>query len=301
MPAAAAPAARRPRTTRARPGPVLRETRGRLAGMTTVRIAVASTPLVTFDEAVPAAIAAVAEAGRRGAAIVCLPETGLPGHRSQPIPVPVVSAEEMDAAIDAVAAAARTAGVAAIVGAEHPGPAGREIVAVVIGPDGERLGVQTKTQIDPSEEAHYVAGSGRRTFVVGDLTFGIAICHEAFRYPEISRSLVLAGARVIFVPHYVTTDDGSLPTRWCDAANPYNEKALLVRALENSVFVAQANVATPDQGSATGIVSPDGDLVAALPYGAVGVAVADVDLHRADRRIALRWAPGRGLVDPALP
>ena len=270
--------------------------------MAAVRIAVASTPLTaTLDEAVPAAIAAVEEAGRRGASVVCLPEAAVPGHRGQPRAVPDVAQDALDRAMDAVAAAAARAGVGAIVGTERMTPHGREIVSVVVGADGSRLGVQPKTQIDLSEEADYAPGSGRRTFTAGDLTFGIAICHEAFRYPEISRSLVLAGARVIFVPHYVTTDDGSLPTRWCDAANPYNEKALLVRALENSVFVAQANVATPDQGSATGIVSPDGDLVAALPYGAVGVAVADVDLHRADRRIALRWAPGRSLVDPALP
>ena len=54
------------------------------------------------------------------------------------------------------------------------------------------------------------------------------------------------------MPHYVTTDDGTLPTRWCDAANPYNEKAVLCRALENTVFVAASNVAGPDQGSVTG-------------------------------------------------
>ena len=60
--------------------------------MPTVRIAVASTPLTaTLEEAVPAAVAAVEEAGRQGAAIVCLPETGLPGHRVQARPVPDVT------------------------------------------------------------------------------------------------------------------------------------------------------------------------------------------------------------------
>ena len=55
----------------------------------TVRIAVASTPLTaTLEEAVPAAIAAIEEAGRLGAAIVCLPETAIPGHRVQVGPVP---------------------------------------------------------------------------------------------------------------------------------------------------------------------------------------------------------------------
>jgi len=264
--------------------------------MSTIRIAVASTPLTaTLDEAVPAAIAAIEEAGRLGARIVCLPEAAIPGHRVQARTVPDVSAEALKAALLDVADAARRAGVVAIVGTERPTPAGREIVSVVIGADGARLGVQAKTQIDPSEEADYTPGSGRRVFTAEGVTFGIAICHEAFRYPEIARSLALAGAQVVFIPHFVTTDDGSLPIRWCDAANPYNEKAIMCRALENTVYVAAADIARPDQGSITGIIAPDGTLVASLDYGRVGVVAADIELDRADRRLALRWAPERNL------
>ena len=262
--------------------------------MSTVSIAVASTPLTaTLDEAVPAAIAAVEEAGRLGVRVLCLPETALPGHRLQSRHVPDFARGELDSAVDEVAAAAARVGVVTIVGAERPTPAGREIVAVVLDADGTRLGEQAKTQIDPSEEPHYVAGSGRRTFTAGGLTFAIAICHEAFRYPEIVRGVVLDGAQVVFVPHYVRTEDGSLPERWCDAANPYNEKALLCRALENTVYVAPSNVAGADQGSASCIIAPDGSLIAQLPYGRVGVASADVDLSLADGLLARRWAPER--------
>jgi len=262
--------------------------------MSTIRIAVASTPLTaTLEEAVPAAVAAVEEAGRLGAGIVCLPETGLPGHRGQPRPVPDVSQDALDAALDEVARAARSARIVTIVGTERPTAAGREILSVVLGADGSWLGEQVKTQIDPTEEAQYAAGVGRRVFTAAGVTFGIAICHEAFRYPEIARSLVLAGAQVIFVPHFVTTEDGSLPARWCDAANPYNEKAVLCRALENTVYVAASNVAGPDQGSATCIIAPDGTLVASLAYGAVGVVAADIDLNQATRLLAQRWAPER--------
>lgn len=264
--------------------------------MSTIRIAVASTPLTaTLDEAVPAAVAAVEEAGRLGARIVCLPETALPGHRDQPRPVPDVNAEAMEEALAIVGAAAGRAGVVAIVGAERPTRAGREILSVVFDADGTRLGEQVKTQIDPSEEAWYVAGAGRRTFTAAGLTFGIAICHEAYRYPEVTRALALAGAQAVFVPHFVVTDDGSLPTLWCDARNPYNEKSLLVRALENTIYVAAANNAGPTQGSITGIIGPDGSLVASLPYGEVGVVAADIDLDAADRLIARRWAPERSL------
>lgn len=241
----------------------------------------------------PAAVAAIREAGRLGARIVCLPETGLPGHRVQARDVPHVSQAALDDALAAVAAAARQHRVVTIVGAERMTGDGREIVSLVFDADGSRLGVQVKTQIDPSEEADYVAGTGRRVFEAAGAVFGIAICHEAFRYPEITRALVLAGARIVFVPHFVTTSDGSLPVCWCDSSSPYHEKSLLSRAMENTVFVAQSNVAGPDQGSVTGIIAPDGTLVASLEYGRVGVVAADIDLDLATRHLALRWAPER--------
>jgi predicted amidohydrolase len=262
--------------------------------MPTIRVAVAATPLTaTLAEAVPAAIAAIEDAGRLGAHVVCLPETGLPGHRLQPHPVPDVTQAELDRAIEAVVAAARRARVVTIVGAERLTVAGREIVACVLSSDGVRLGEQVKTQIDPAEEPHYVAGSGRRTFTAGGVTFGVAICHEAFRYPEITRAAALDGAQILFVPHFVTTDDGSLPERWCDASNPYHEKALMCRAIENTIYVAASNVAGADQGSASCIIAPDGSLVAQVPYGEVGVAAADIDLALADGLLARRWAPER--------
>jgi predicted amidohydrolase len=264
--------------------------------MSKIRVAVASTPLTaTLAEAVPAAVAAVEEAGRLGAAIVLLPETGLPGHRMQKRAVEDASQAALDAAVDAVAAAARRARVVTIVGTERPTPAGRQILEVVLDADGTKLGEQVKTQMDPSEEIAYAPGGGRRVFTAAGVTFGIVICHESFRYPEITRALVLAGAQIVFAPHFVTTKDGKLPTRWLDAASPYNEKALLCRAMENTVFVAAANSATPDQGSATCIIGPDGAQVASVEYGRVGVVAAELDLERATRFIAQRWAPGRSL------
>ena len=264
--------------------------------MSTIRISVASTPLTaTLEEAVPVAVAAVMEAGRLGARILCLPEAGLPGHRCQTRAVPDLPSDALESALLEVAAAAREAQVVTIVGAERPTPTGREILAVVIGADGTRLGEQVKTQIDPSEEPHYIPGRGRRVFTAAGASFGIAICHEGFRYPEIVRSLVLRGAQVIFAPHFVTTENGPLPGLWCDASNPYNEKALLCRALENTVYVAASNVAGQDQGSATCIIAPSGRLLASLDYGRVGVVAADLDLDRATRALALRWAPERSL------
>lgn len=266
--------------------------------VSTIRIAVASTPMTaTLEEAVPPAVAAVEEAARLGARIVCLPEACLPGHRQQPRPVPDVSAGALDEAVSEVGRAAGRAGVVAIVGTERPTPAGRELLEVVFDADGSRLGEQVKTQVDPSEEKLYVAGRGRRVFTAAGVTFGVAICHEVFRYPEITRAMVLAGAQIVFAPHYVTTRNGALPARWLDPASPYNEKALLCRAMENTIYIAAANAAAPDQGSATCVIGPDGAQIASLPYGQVGVVAADVDLERASRMIARRWAPDRSVAE----
>jgi predicted amidohydrolase len=98
----------------------------------------------------------------------------------------------------------------------------------------------------------------------------------------------------------VTTEDGTLPERRCDASTPHEEKAHVCRALENTVYVAPANVACADQGSASCIIAPDGSLLAQVPYGQVGVATADVDLSLADGLLARRRAPERNRrADPA--
>ena len=265
----------------------------RVAGGT-IRIAVASTPLTaTLDDAVPAAVAAIEEAGRLGASIVCLPETGLPGHRDQARLVPDVPASAIEERSPlSVRRRAEPKSSRSSVPSDRRPRAGRSCrsssLRTAAGSGNRRRPRSTRPRSAGTSPAAVVACSRPPA-----LTFGIAICHEGFRYPEISRALVLGGAQVIFAPHYVVTDDGTLPSRWCDASNPYNEKALMCRALENTVYLAASNVAGPDQGSITGIVAPDGTLVTSLPYGEVGVVAADIDLALADRHLALRWAPDR--------
>ena len=121
--------------------------------MSTVRnIAVASTPLTaTSAEAVHGCgTGRREEAGRFGRAdLVPARDRFLPGHRSQARKVPDVTAQAVDEALQRVADAARSAGVATIVGVERPTAKGRLIQAVVIDADGAIIGEQTKTQIAP--------------------------------------------------------------------------------------------------------------------------------------------------------
>ena len=87
----------------------------------------------------------------------------------------------------AAAGFARASGIAMILGMETLTPAGRQIAAAVFDARGELQGFQTKNQLDPTEDRFYVPGSTRRLFEVNGTKFGVAICHEGWRYPETVR------------------------------------------------------------------------------------------------------------------
>jgi predicted amidohydrolase len=259
--------------------------------VTYVRLALAAIPLPsTVEESVGLVVEAVAEAGRAGALVVCFPEGAVPGHRLQGAPVEEATAAQLAQAADAIAEAARAAKVFAVVGIEQIDSRGRLLSCAVFDSTGALVGRQQKVQVAPEEDAVYKPGAGREVFRAGPLTFGISICHEGFRYPETVRWAARRGAQVVFHPHYVFSEPGERrSTRWCDPDSSYHERAVSCRALENNVYMASCNYALPNQGAATCFVDPEGDLIARLHDGFPGLLVADLDLDRATRFLALRW------------
>lgn len=179
-------------------------------------------------------------------------------------------------------------------GMEKVTDAGRQIAALVVDARGEILGWQTKNQLDPTEEPLYVPGDTRRLFEINGVKFGVAICHEAFRYPETVRWAAVRGAQVVFHPHCTGSDRvGANPSQWGAPSSPYYEKAMMCRGLENGIFFASVNYAFRWQDSATTIISPTGECLAHLPYGEEGVLVLDLDLSQATGLLASRYAPDR--------
>lgn len=258
--------------------------------MSTVRIALANLPYPeTPDDAVVRAGQAIADAAAAGAHVVCLPECYVPGYRAQGRAVPAPDAAFLESAWARVADASRQAGIATILGTERIVEGRPVISALVIGPDGRSLGVQDKVQIDPSEEPIYAAGTGRRVFSVGPLTFGVVICHEGWRYPETVRWAARRGAQVVFHPAFHEADGTSFrPTTFADPANTFHEKAALCRAAENTCFFATVNYASEGSPTTSAVARPDGTVLAWQPYGVAGLLVADLDLSEATRLLALR-------------
>ena len=130
---------------------------------------------------------AIARASRERAGIICFPECFIPGYRGMGKSVPPPDAAFLDRAWSAIAAAAAKANLAVVLGTERIVDDALLATALVIDRDGTIAGFQDKVQLDPSEDGTYSPGSGRRVFQTGPLTFGVAICHEGWRYPETVR------------------------------------------------------------------------------------------------------------------
>ena len=266
----------------------------------TVTIALATPrPAASVDEGIEKVRAMMGEAAARGASIVCFPEAYVPGLRGQDFEVPPFGAEDHERALSAVSDRARELSIAAILGAERLTPAGRQIAAYVFDENGRVAGVQTKNQIDPSEDRFYVPGEGRRVFEVGGVRFGIAICHEGWRYPETVRWAAVRGAKVVFHPQHTGNRASSRMqgairlTEWGSTAAPYYERAMACRALENTIYFASVNYALEHAESATSVIAPSGRCQAHLPYGEEGVLVETLRLEEATGLLASRWAPER--------
>jgi predicted amidohydrolase len=246
----------------------------------------------TPEESVALAVEAVAQASEERADLICFPECYVPGYRRPGQPVPPPDARFLDRAWSTIAKAAAKASIAVVLGTERIVDGALLITALVINRDGTIAGFQDKVQIDPSEEGTYSHGSGRRVFQTGPLTFGIAICHEGWRYPETVRWAARHGAQIVFHPHFHEAEAGSyVPSTFADPANTFHEKAVLCRAAENTCYVATVNVASAGSPTTSAVARPDGTLLRYQPYGQEGLLIADVDLAAATGLLASRLRP----------
>jgi predicted amidohydrolase len=283
----------------------------------------------TPDESVALAEQAIAQAAAEGAGIVCFPEAYVPGYRLMGKRVAPPDAAFLERAWSAIAAAAAKARIAVVLGTERLVDSKLLISALVVNSDGTVAGsqdpfvrdatpqdpafqdhafqdpafqdaafqdpafqdpaFQDKVQLDPSEEQLYTAGSGRRLFQTGPLKFGIAICHEGWRYPETVRWPARRGAHVVFHPHFHESEPGDYqPASFADPMNSFHEKAALCRAAENTCYFAMVNCAAPRSQTTSAVIRPDGTVQCWQPYGREGLLVADIDLDLATGLLAGR-------------
>lgn len=258
--------------------------------MSLVRIALANLRFPSSpDDSVRLAVEAVDQAGSQRAAILCFPECFVPGYRAPHKAIPPPDAAFLERAWAEIAGAVAKARVAVILGTERIDGSALYATALGIQNDGTRSGFQDKVQLDPTEDSVYTPGSGRRLFEADGLTFGVAICHEGWRYPETVRWAARRGAQVVFHPHYHWAEPGGFaPSEFADSRNTFHEKAMLCRAAENTCYFASVNYAEAGAPTTSAVVRPDGTLLAYQPYGVEGLLVVEIDTAEATGLLAGR-------------
>ena len=243
----------------------------------------------TPEESVTLTQQAITEAATQRAELICFPECYVPGYRAPGKNVPPPDQAFLESAWSRIAAAAARTRVGVVLGTERVVKGALLATALVINPDGTIAGFQDKVQIDPSEEPVYSSGSERHVFQIGNVKFGIAICHEGWRYPETVRWPARRGAQIVFHPHFHQAEPGSYrPSSFADPANTFHEKAILCRAAENTCYFASVNCASAGSPTTSAVARPDGTLLCYQPYGQEGLLLADIDLSAATGLLASR-------------
>jgi predicted amidohydrolase len=235
-----------------------------------------------IDANIERATALASEAAAGGARLVVLPEYlhfrgGDDGFRAsaRPIPGPFT---------DAFAHVARRHDAWILAGsvAETSGdPARPYNTSTLIAPDGSIAATYRKIHLFDvavddgpvdTESARVSPGNEAVVAEVDGVKIGLSVCYD-LRFPELYRTLALAGAEVITVPSNFTERTGR--DHW--------EVLLRARAIENGAWVlAPGQSGGPPGQPAYGrsmIIDPWGTVVAQAPDG-VGIIRADVETDR---------------------
>ncbi|PKW16207.1 putative amidohydrolase [Saccharopolyspora spinosa] len=252
-----------------------------------VRIAVAQLPSAgpKLDVNLGATIDAIELAGAAGNDLVVFPECTLSGYMfASRAEAEQVAIGLGDQRIEHLVRACRRASTVAVVGFLETDGDALYNCAVTLGPDGV-LGTYRKQHLPYLGADRFVEpgrGEAPRVVTTPIGRIGVMICFD-LRFPESARVLALQGADVI-----------AMPTAWPQDAVFLAEHVTRVRALENLVYLAVADRAGDENGTAflgqSQVVSPAGEVLINAGNDH-GVFSTEVDLAQA-RRKKLVMIPG---------
>lgn len=145
----------------------------------------------------------------------------------------------------------------------------------IFGRDGEPAGEYDKIHLFRlmDEEKHLKPGRRIGLAELDGVRVGAMICYD-IRFPELARTLVLAGAKILVVP-----------AEWPHPRLEHWRTLLRARAIENQVFVAACNRVGTSNGTEffghSMIIDPWGEIVAEAG-GEETILTAEIDLDLVD-------------------
>jgi N-carbamoylputrescine amidase len=257
-----------------------------------VQMACATTP----DENLRRAIAAITEAARAGARIICLPELFRSRYFCQhedvtqfdlaeSIPGPTTNA------LAKVARDTRTVLIAPVFERRAPGLFHNS--AAVIDATGDLIGLYRKMHIpdDPGyyEKFYFTPGDlGFRAFDTRAGRLGVLICWDQW-YPEAARLTALLGANILFYPTAIGWHPDEKAAFGADQRDAWRT-VQRGHAIANGVYVAAVNRVGHERPAAAGqgiefwgssfLCDPQGVVVAEAPSDKEDILIGEVDLDR---------------------
>jgi predicted amidohydrolase len=251
--------------------------------MNTLKVAVAQ---LSVRRAEPAANIAVIighliRAAEADVKLVVFPECALTGYVFDSRAETEAAALSVDGPeLGAVVSECKRLGIHAVVGLLERREGHVYNTAALLGPEGV-IGVYRKRHLPPMGADRFTDEPDDLEPVVFDTVLGrigIFICYE-IRFPEVARTLALAGADLI-----------ALPTNWPVQSAILADLFTRVRAAENLVYLLVSNRCDEEQGiqflGSSQIVSPSGEVVVHAGHASgLFMATVDLDLSRTKRVI----------------
>jgi predicted amidohydrolase len=229
-------------------------------------------------------LARLEEAATQGAELLVLPECAIPGYVYESAGEALPYAEELPGpSTTALEDACSRLGTHVVCGLLERDGDTIHNSCVLVGPDG-LIGSYRKSHLPFLGVDRYVrAGDELPVFDTTIGRIGLEICYD-LRFPEVTRSLALAGAEIV-----------CLPTNWPLAAAQNAELLAPARAFENRIFLLVANRVgrerTAEFCGRSQIVAPDGTRLAETDATSEALLVAEIDVEWA-REKSIVPAPG---------
>jgi predicted amidohydrolase len=228
----------------------------------------------SIDAAVGSIVEQVRRCESENVAILCCPEGAL-GGLADYAPRPAAIALDVESGqLARVLEPLASETVSTIVGFTEIDRRGRLFNAAAVVHEGAIIGVYRKL-FPAINRSVYEAGDALPVFTIGGLTFGIMICRDS-TYAEPARLMTAQGATALFVP----TNNGLPPAKASPAIGAHARNDDIARATDNRAFVVRADVAGQTLNlvsyGSSGIVNPDGDVLAVAPQLHVGLVVGSI-------------------------
>lgn len=192
------------------------------------------------------------QAAREGCAAVCFPEASLTGYAPEQAAQRAIGADSP--LLARLAREARTLGVDLLPGYMERRGGDCCITQSILRADGARFDYR-KTHLGEKERRFFAAGDRLDVFpLTCGLTAGFQLCVET-HFPEITQTLSLRGAQIVFAPHAVPGTPQRRRELW--------QRVIPARAYDNRVVFACCNQWDDGRfGGGCFAAGPDGELLA---------------------------------------